>query len=71
MGVVKNISNNVFPRQGNQLHKRTNVCFNYDTSNLIRGTIIRDDLQEPFLTLIKLDDGRYVSATECQYSLPR
>lgn len=27
-----------------------------------------DDREEPFETLIKLDDGRVVRGTECQYS---
>ena len=32
------------------------------------GTIVRDDLEEPFETIIKLDNGRYLRAVECQYS---
>lgn len=71
MGIVKNVSYNEFPKQGKQLHKRTSVCFNYDTSNQIGGTIIRDDREEPFITLIRLDDGRYVSSSECQYTIPK
>jgi hypothetical protein len=71
VGVQHNVLFDGFPRQGDQLHKRTRVCFNYDTSNTIPGTIVRDDREEPFLTLIRLDDGRYVSSTECQYSVPK
>lgn len=41
----------------------------YDTSRYIGGTIIRDDREEPFETLIRLDDGRVIRGTECQYSM--
>ncbi|MEN2468014.1 hypothetical protein [Ornithinibacillus sp. JPR2-1] len=71
MGVHQNISGSNYPRQGDFLNKRTKVCFNYDTKNYIGGTVIRDDREDPFLTLIKLDDGRYISSTECQYSIPK
>lgn len=71
MGAVRNISHVKFPKQSNHLNKRTKVCFNYDTSSLIDGTIVRDDLEQPFVTLIKLDDGRYVKSTECQYTFPQ
>jgi hypothetical protein len=67
MGVEKNISYYKFPRQGNHLNKRAKVCFNFDTKNLINGTVVRDDREEPYLTIIELDDGRYVRSTECQY----
>lgn len=32
------------------------------------GYIVRDDREEPFETIIKLDNGRYVRGAECQYS---
>ena len=32
------------------------------------GTVIRDDREEPFETLIRLDDGRVLRGVECQYS---
>ena len=44
------------------------MCFHYDTSVEIPGTVIRDDREEPFETLIKLDDGRVIRGVECQYS---
>jgi hypothetical protein len=47
---------------------RVNVCFHYDTSNYVRGTLVREDREEPFVGIIKLDNGRYVLTTECQYS---
>ena len=71
MGVVQTVSFDSFPKQGSDLNKRTKVCFNYDTSNLIGGTIVREDREEPFLTMIKLDDGRHVLSTECQHTVPQ
>jgi len=63
-----NIGINTFPKQGDYLGKNAKVCFNYDTSKIIKGTIVRDDSEDPFLCIIKLEDGRYVLASECQYS---
>jgi hypothetical protein len=67
MGCVKNVGYDEFPAQGDNLGKRVNVCFNYDTSRTIAGRIVRDDITEPFATIIKLEDSRYVMANECQY----
>ena len=47
---------------------RVEVCYHFDTSKYHYGTIVRDDLEEPFETIIKLDNGRYLRAVECQYS---
>lgn len=61
-----------FPKQGSWLGKRTRVCFHYDTSTVVGGTIVRDDVyvseEIPCHTIIALDDGRYVLTTECQHS---
>jgi len=71
MGVRKGISHNEFPKQSPYLNKRADVAFNYETQRTILGVIVRDDREEPWITILKLSDGRYVLATECQYSLPR
>lgn len=68
MGVVANVGFNRMPKQGPWLGKRTQVCFNYDTSKVVMGTIVRDDYEEPWVTIISLDDGRVVLASECQHS---
>lgn len=68
MGCHPNIGLNKFPTQSEWLNLRTKVCFNYSSDEETMGTIIRDDDEEPFTTLIKLDDGRIVDAKECQYS---
>jgi len=67
MGAVKNISHELFPCQGPMLNKRVRVCFHHDTRETIKGTVVRDDVEEPMKTIIKLDDDRYVLATECMY----
>lgn len=67
MGVSKNIGINTFPIQGLLAGLRVNVCFNYDTENSIQGTLVRDDAEDPFVQIIRLDDGRFVLTTECQY----
>lgn len=68
MGVVAGIGIDSMPKQGSWLGKRTRVCFNYDTSRTVMGTIVRDDIEEPWRTIIKLDDDRFVLATECMHS---
>ena len=67
MGVQKNVGYSMFPKQSDWLDKRVEVCFRYDARETIWGTIVRDDREEPGRTIIRLDDGRYVLATECQY----
>lgn len=69
MGVQTNISSDQFPKQGEQLNCKVKVCFNFDATRTFIGTIIRDDIEEPGLTIINLNDGRTVLSTECQYQL--
>ena len=71
MGHHKNITHNTFPRQSWAVGARTTVIFHYNTKHKFLGTIIRDDIEEPFETLIQLDDGTTVRSAECQYTLPR
>jgi hypothetical protein len=47
------------------------VCFQYDTSRTIGGIIVRYDAELPHRGIIRLDDGRYVLTTECQFHIPR
>lgn len=68
MGCVASITFDKFPQQSDYVGRRVRVCFHYDTSRCVEGEIVRDDREHPFDTIIKLDDGRYVRATECQYS---
>ena len=68
MGNLANISLDVFPRQGRYLGKRVAVCFHYDTTRTVLGTIVRDDAEAPWRLIISLDSGRVVLAEECQYT---
>lgn len=68
MGRAANIALDRFPKQGEILHARCTVCFHYDTSRTIGGTIVREDVEAPHEIVIRLDDGRYVLAGECMYS---
>lgn len=68
MGAHRNISIDKFPLQTDWVGKPVRVCFHYDATRYIEGQILRDDREEPFITIIKLTDGRYVLAHECMYS---
>ena len=76
MGCIDTITYDKFPKQKDEKYKyhefkvgsRVMVCYHYDASKYHYGTIVRDDLEESFETIIKLDNGRYLRAVECQYS---
>jgi hypothetical protein len=70
MGHHANIGHERFPKQGGFLGKRVSVSFHApgrDVNRELPGEVVRDDVEEPHRTVIKLDDGRYVLATECAY----
>jgi hypothetical protein len=68
MGCIDTITAYKFPKQSEYINRRCKVCFHYDTSKWIMGTVIRDDREEPYETLIQPDDGRTMRGVECQYS---
>ena len=68
MGNHPNIDYDKFPKQGQHLGKRVRVCFHYG-SKAVGGVVIRDDIEEPWLTVILLSDKRAILSTECQYTL--
>lgn len=68
MGNHANITATKFPKQGRHLGDRCAVVFHYDTSTQIGGIVVRDDAEEPYETIIHLDDGHFVRSAECQYS---
>lgn len=68
MGYHYNVDYEKFPAQGVFLNKECKVCFNY-ADRTIKGKIVRDDMEEPFKTIIQLEDGRFVMSTECMYSI--
>lgn len=67
MGCVHTISHQNFPKQGSFLGKRVRVCFHYCTEHEVAGVCVRDDIEDPGRMIFKLDDGRYVLSSECQY----
>lgn len=71
MGAQASIGFDRFPEQGKHAMQRVEVCFDYDLSRTTFGTVVRDDMADPWITIIRLDDGRHVLATECQYAAMR
>ena len=70
MGVIKTITFDSFPKQNTGsfgVGTKVSVCYHYDTNKTHEGTIVRADVEEPFETIIKLDNGRFLRSTECQY----
>ena len=67
MGCVQNITWLDYPKQSEYVNRRVEVCFHYDTTKTMMGTIVRDDREEPGETIITLDDGRIIRGTECQF----
>ena len=68
MGVCKNVGFERFPRQGCNLQRSVRVCFGYDTARTTTAVCVRDDIEFPCVTIFRLEDGRHVLATECQWS---
>ena len=75
MGCVETITHDKFPKQKDENYKypqfigsRVKVYYHYNTEHYHYGTIVRDDLEAPFETIIKLDNGRYLRGVECQFS---
>lgn len=70
MGICKSISYDSFPEQNvHTVGKRVEVCYNHDSSQIHMGTVVRDDTEPPFETLIKCDNGRYLRSVECSYRI--
>jgi hypothetical protein len=68
MGISQFVNADKFPRQGSHLGLRVRVIFDRDTAHEIGGTIVRDDVAAPGIGIIRLDSGRYVLMSECQYT---
>lgn len=70
MGNVATITHDRWPQQssGHPPGAQLWVMFHYDTSHMLRGTVVRNDAEAPYRMIIRLDDGRYVLADECQYA---
>lgn len=68
MGSHPNIGRDRMPKQGSYAGTRAVVIFDYDSRYQHLATIVRDDAEEPGVMIFRLDDGRYVLSTECQWS---
>jgi hypothetical protein len=67
MPVIENLATSeAFPKQGSYLGQRAAVLFNYERPEF-KGVVVRDDVEEPGLLIIRLDDGRHVLSLECQW----
>ena len=66
MGIVNNVAYDKYPMQRN-IGARVEVCYNYDISKKHAGVVVRSDCQEPYITIFKLDNGRYLLSTECMF----
>lgn len=65
--IIENlVSSEAFPPQGSYLGKHVEVLFGYQRPAFL-GVVVRDDTAAPGLMIIRLDDGRHVLSTECQY----
>ena len=69
MGMHEKVGAHRFPLQSTDNGKRVMVRFWDDKENDYQGTLVRSDRGEPWLAIIKLDDGRYVTDNECMYSV--
>lgn len=67
MGCTSKIDIESFPTQGCLLGRDVRVCFKFDTSKTLEGRVVRNDVEAPGLTIIRLSDGRHVLSTECQF----
>lgn len=63
------VSYSEFPKQGQYVSARVKVAFNYDFTKTLFGKVVRDDAEQPFQTIIRLDSGLYVLGEECQYQI--
>lgn len=56
-----------FPKQGTTQGRRVKVAFGNCDRRLL-GVCVRCDTEAPFQAVIKLDDGRFILGSECQFS---
>lgn len=69
---MSSVGVDTFPDQDpDWINQRVRVCFDFDASKTVTGTVVRCDSEAPGRMIIKLDNGRYVLSTECNYQLVR
>ena len=70
MGIQAGIDHESFPVQSliNPPGRKVRVIFRFDADHSIDGKIVRNDITDPFIGIIRLVDGRHLLMTECMYS---
>jgi hypothetical protein len=70
MSFHENISATNFSNQDETLlYKRVVTLLQFDSQTPRLGNVVRADKESPFLTIIKLDDDRYITNHECSFKL--
>ncbi len=76
MGMHPNIFAGNMPRQTDHVDAEVLVAFRQNLSVQFSGTILRDDAEAPFRTIIEVDDALadasgpfFLDATECTYTI--
>ena len=64
-----NIDHHRFPEQGKLLGMPVKVTFHNNIQEIADGEVVRNDVEDPYRTIIKMADGRYVMANECQFTI--
>lgn len=67
MGCVSNVTATTFPKQGDDVGRLFSVVFHYDTTKPLLAVCVRHDTEEPYVMIFRLENGRHVLGTECQY----
>lgn len=65
MTALNRITATDFPPQGPLAGRRVDVVLAY--TQRTRGQVVRQDAEYPDVTIIRLDDGRFVLGGECQF----
>lgn len=52
MGVVRNITFTKMPKQTGRLNSAVSICYHYNPECSHEGFIVRDDAEEPYVTII-------------------
>jgi hypothetical protein len=66
--LYENVTSKRFPIQCEaRLNRRVYVVFHDNLMEKLGGQLVRCDEEMPFVTIIKLDDGRHVLDSECLF----
>ena len=69
MGATHLIDAERYPDQGQDVNERVSVWYHSTSHIRHTGTRIRHDIAAPYRTILALDNGRILDATECHYEL--